>query len=99
MPGLELADYFGIATSIFLPIMPIPQIVHTFRTKSAKDINILYILFQIIANSTFLIFGILRKEMFVMIPNAALIFLNIVIIFLKYYYQIFYKKKDSTENA
>ena len=95
----KVAEYFGIITSILLPIMPIPQIIKIIRIKSGKELSIYYILFQLLANLCFLIFGALKNEIYVIIPNALLIFMNIVIIVMKYFFDICYDKSHYNENC
>ena len=95
----KVAEYFGIIASILLPIMPIPQIIKIIRIKSGKELSIYYILFQLLANSCFLIFGALKNEIYVIIPNALLIFMNIVIIVMKYFFDICYDKSHYNDNC
>ena len=83
----DIAIYFGITASILLPLIPFPQLYQIYRTKTAKDISIVYIVFQIIANAVFLVYGSLKYDLYVIIPNTLLIFFNIIMACMKYYYQ------------
>jgi MtN3 and saliva related transmembrane protein len=87
MSGFTLADYFGTIASILLPLIPLPQLLKIYQSKTARDVSIYYILVQILANVFFMLFGIMKNELFVIIPNALLILLNVVMIIMKYYYQ------------
>jgi len=87
MNNYQIADYFGLSASILLPLTPLPQLWKIYKTKKTKDIALWYILLQILANTCFLIFGILKTEIFVIIPNLALIIMNFIIILLKFYFE------------
>lgn len=94
MSGLATADYFGMAASVLLPMIPLPQLWRMYRTKTAKDLALWYVLLQILANTCFLIFGILKNELFVIIPNAALNCMNLIMIAMKHYYAIRYHNQN-----
>ncbi len=94
---LKLADYFGIVASIFLIFIPFPQFYHTYKLKSAHDLSTAYLIFQMIANGTFLVYGILIDDPYVISSNAILIFEVFILLILKYYYQ--YKKNKININT
>lgn len=89
---LKTSDYFGIVASILLILIPFPQFYHTYKRKSAKDLSTVYLAFQMIANSIFMIYGILIKDPYVISSNCVLIFENILLVILKYYYEYTNKK-------
>jgi len=93
MLRLSITDYLGIIVSILIPIIPLPQIWTIYRTKTAKDLSACYILLQIVANSVFMTFGILKNDPYIVIPNAMIIFLNLVILSQKYWYKLCSKSK------
>lgn len=99
MSDLTTADYFGMAASVLLPLIPFPQLWRMYITKTADDLELWYILLQIVANTCFLIFGILKGELFVIIPNAGLNFLNLIMIGMKYYYKLRYHNRHDNDNA
>ena len=84
--SFELSDYIGLFSSILLIIMPLPQLWRTYKSKSAQEISIWYILLQMMANGLFMVFGIIRNELFVILPNGCLLGWNVILIIMKYYY-------------
>jgi uncharacterized protein with PQ loop repeat len=94
----SIAFFFGLFGSIILPMIPIPQIMLIHKTKAVKDMSIAYVCLQILANTTFFIYGTLQIDYFIMIPNLALILENIYIIFLiKFMNQVEYRNIALTE--
>jgi len=87
------ANVIGSVSSVLLSFIPLPQLYHTYQKKSADGLSIIYILFQIMANLLFLIYGVLVEDRYIISSNTSLIFLNIVLIFMKYYYQYIGNKK------
>ena len=78
--------YIGIISSILLAITPFAQVFTTIRIRSAKDISIYFLILQIIASSGFIAYGVLRTDIWIIIPNASLVLTSIIIMFLKYYF-------------
>ena len=79
--------YIGMISSLLLAITPYAQVFSSLRLKSAKDISIFFIILQIIASSGFTLYGSLINEIWIIIPNASLVFANILIGTIKYYYE------------
>jgi len=79
--------YIGMISSLLLAITPYAQVFSSFRLRSAKDISIYFIILQIIASSGFTLYGSLINEIWIIIPNASLVFANILIGSIKYYFE------------
>jgi MtN3 and saliva related transmembrane protein len=83
---MDTSLYFGFLGTILLPLIPIPQLFRIYRSKKTKDLSIIYILVQILANSIFVVYGALLEDLFIIIPNAILVFLNFIMIGMKITY-------------
>jgi uncharacterized protein with PQ loop repeat len=77
---------FGIISSILLILIPVPQIIHTIKERDASQLSLYFILFQILANSVFCIYGIIILDVFLIVANSCLVIENIFLLFLKNYY-------------
>jgi len=83
----EQIYYFGMFASLLLAITPFPQLYLTYKSKQANDISLFCIILQIIAFICFLVYGVLISQIFIIIPNSTLLFSNIILLIMKYYFQ------------
>lgn len=78
-----------IATTINL-IYNIPQIFHTYKTKSTKDFSSLFILLRIIGNGIWIVYGIVTESIMMTVNNVITVGASL---FLAYYKINEYKNK------
>jgi len=78
--------YIGMVSSILLAITPFAQVISTIRSKSAQGLSLYFMVLQIIASTGFMIYGILLSNIWIILPNTSLVFTNIILIILKYYF-------------
>ncbi|MBF2017122.1 MAG: SemiSWEET transporter [Rivularia sp. T60_A2020_040] len=70
-----------LTTSAFLP-----QMIKTWRTKSAKDVSYTMLITFIIGIFLWLIYGILRQDIAIILANAFTLLFNLTILYLKIKY-------------
>ena len=77
---------FALIGSIILIICVFPQLIKTFKTKTAKDISTRYLILTIIGLTFLAIYATYFKLTELYIPNYIQIFLFSLILFMKKYY-------------
>ncbi|MEO1377504.1 MAG: SemiSWEET transporter [Cyanobacteria bacterium J06635_10] len=70
-----------LTTSAFLP-----QMIKTWQTKSAKDVSYAMLITFITGVFLWLIYGILRQDMAIILANAFTLLFNLTILYLKIKY-------------
>lgn len=65
--NLIMAEVFGYASSAFIGLMMIPQIIEMFESESAKDLSITYMIFSLCGAILRLIYGVLINQLAVII--------------------------------
>lgn len=65
--NLIMAEVFGYASSAFIGLMMIPQIIEMFESESAKDLSITYMIFSLCGSILRLIYGVLINQLAVII--------------------------------
>ncbi|MEM9924347.1 MAG: SemiSWEET transporter [Cyanobacteria bacterium P01_D01_bin.50] len=70
-----------LTTSAFLP-----QMIKTWQTKSAKDVSYAMLITFITGVFLWLIYGILRQDIAVILANAFTLLFNLTILYLKIKY-------------
>lgn len=88
---------FGLLATILLPLIPIPQIYSVWKNKSGEGLSVMYILLQILANGSLAIYGFSLSDLYIGIANVLIVFGNITLIALKYYYARSTTDRDNNE--
>jgi MtN3 and saliva related transmembrane protein len=61
----------------------LPQSIKTIKTKHTKDLSFLMILFQVIGQSSWLTYGIMRADIVIILANTLSLLLAAVILVYK----------------
>jgi MtN3 and saliva related transmembrane protein len=61
----------------------LPQSIKTIKTKHTKDLSFLMILFQVIGQSSWLAYGIMRADIVIILANTLSLLLAIIILVYK----------------
>lgn len=81
--------------SLLLSIQMVPQILHIYKNKSAKDFSYGTIIIVLFGLSTIFIYGLHINTFELWFPPLLQIFFMIIVLNMKIYYQ---KKKKINEN-
>jgi MtN3 and saliva related transmembrane protein len=71
-----------LTTSAFLP-----QVIKTWQTKSAKDVSVAMLITFCLGIFLWLLYGIFRQDLAIILANAVTLILNLVILYLKLRYK------------
>lgn len=71
-----------VTTSSFLP-----QVIKTWKSKSAKDVSFAMLITFITGVSLWLIYGIFRHDLAIILANFVTLILNLLILWLKIKYE------------
>lgn len=83
---MELSLIIGYIAGSLVIITPIPQLYKIINTKSSKDISIVMYLLLFVAQILFTIYGVLEKDIIIIITNVSnVIIISLILIFSLYY--------------
>jgi MtN3 and saliva related transmembrane protein len=88
-----IKDIIGYIGATCLTITLLPQLYKTYKEKSANDISYGFIALNLLTCILFLIYGILLKEIPIILANVILLIQNIILLFLKKNYKNYFIKK------
>ena len=74
----------GLAAGTITSFTFIPQVIQIWKTKSAKDINIVMLLLLIVGVSMWLSYGILIKDAAIIYTNSMVLAMSLVMLFFKF---------------
>ena len=84
MTGVEMLGYAACAVTSFTFL---PQVIKTWKEKSAKNVSLMMFVIAFINEVMWIIYGILRNDMVITITNVILIILCTIMISLKLTYR------------
>lgn len=83
MTGVEILGYSaGFITSLTF----LPQVVKTWKEKSAKDISLLMFVIAAINEVMWIVYGVLLNNWVIISTNAVVLSMSLIMIFLKFRY-------------
>lgn len=80
---MDIKNIVGIAGSIFSSVSFLPQVIKLWKTKSAKDLSMMTLLFLILNVSTWLTYGILINDFPIIITNIIVLSMVLLMVYFK----------------
>ncbi|MBP8943777.1 MAG: hypothetical protein KBG76_16360 [Saprospiraceae bacterium] len=85
---MQWIDYVGLFGAFLSSVTFVPQVYKAWQSRSTGDLSY-WMLFILIGNvSTWLFYGIVKKDLAIIIANCIILFLAIVLL----YFKIAFKK-------
>jgi len=81
------ATHIGLVAGALTSVAVIPQVVRTYRTRHARDISIWQPVLLDVGMVLWLIYGIMLKDLPLILANAFSIFCNTLLIGMKIYFK------------
>lgn len=87
MTGVDILGYSAgaITTLTFLP-----QVIKTYRERSAKDVSLMMFIIAAVNEVMWIVYGVLKNDMVIILTNAVVLMLSLTMIFLKLKYGVKY---------
>ncbi len=85
--GSGYVQLVGIVAGIFTSNSLMPQLIKTFKTKTAEEISLVMLITLMLGIGLWIFYGILRKDLPIIITNGFSFMLNIILIVLRVKYK------------
>ncbi len=85
--GSGYVQLVGIVAGIFTSTSLMPQLIKTFKTKTAEEISLVMLITLMLGIGLWIFYGILRKDLPIIITNGFSFMLNIILIVLRVKYK------------
>lgn len=83
---MNWTEVVGISAGILTASSLIPQIVKTIKEKKAKDISIIMLLVLMTGVALWVVYGIMREDLPIIVTNSFSLLMNFVTLFLRFKY-------------
>ena len=94
---MNTQEYFGwIGNGIFVGAQA-AQVIHSFKTKKTEDISYFMVVLMLLGNGAYTAFGVIDNSMSLAVGSSVSLFILIIQLYLKIYYENCYKKNNDEE--
>lgn len=83
MGELQWVDYLGLFGAFLSSVTFVPQVYQAWKTKSVGDLSIWMILILLGNVSTWLIYGIIKADLAIIIANSIILVLSLTMLVFK----------------
>jgi MtN3 and saliva related transmembrane protein len=81
--NFESTIIIGLLAATCTTLAFLPQVIHTIRRKRTEDISLLMYLAFTIGILLWLVYGLLLRDLPLIIANSITLFLSVIVLFLK----------------
>ncbi|HYK46246.1 MAG TPA: SemiSWEET transporter [Parafilimonas sp.] len=85
--GNDIILFTGIAAGVLTAASMLPQVFKTLKTKKAEHVSPLMLVILICGVALWLVYGILKNDMPIMLTNGFSIIVNLLMLFLRWRYK------------
>lgn len=84
---MELTSVIGVVAGIFTSASLLPQLIKMIREKKVEALSVIMFISLMIGLLLWIYYGILRKDLPIIITNGFSVILNICILFFRFKYR------------
>lgn len=81
---MDIIEVLGMAAGTISSITFLPQVIKTWKSKSAKDISLWMFLLVTLSVVMWLIYGILRNSIPIIYTNSMVLLMSLIMLYFKY---------------
>lgn len=83
---MDGVDILGYAAGAITSLTFLPQVLKTYKEKSARDVSLNMFLIAAINEVMWIVYGVLRDDMVIILTNAVVLVMSLTMIFFKLRY-------------
>jgi MtN3 and saliva related transmembrane protein len=84
MGSLQWIDYLGLFGAFLSSVTFLPQVYKAWKTKSVGDLSVWMVLILLANVSTWLIYGIVKNDLAIIIANSIILALSLMMLYFKF---------------
>lgn len=82
--ALTAIQILGLAAGTITSITFLPQVIHIWKTKSAKDLSLQMLLLLVLGVSMWLTYGILVMDAAIIYTNTMVLIMSLILVYFKF---------------
>jgi MtN3 and saliva related transmembrane protein len=84
---MDYLKLLGLAAGTITSITFLPQVIHIYKTKSAKDLSLFMLFLLMLGVSMWLAYGIIVKDVAIIYTNSMVLLMSLVLLYFKLRYK------------
>ena len=80
---MSLIQILGLAAGTITSITFLPQVIHIWKTRSAKDLSLMMLLLLILGVLLWLTYGILVRDAAIIYTNSMVLAMSLILLYFK----------------
>lgn len=84
---MDIINILGLFAGTCVTMSVIPQIVKVWKTKKVRQISLLTFSILTFGIAIWVVYGILKKDLPIIITNSVSLFLNLIMVYFIIYYE------------
>lgn len=85
--AIDLTKVVGVTAGVFTAASMLPQVIKMFKEKKASQVSLFMLLILVTGLSLWIWYGFLKEDLPILVTNFFSLFLNLIMIFLRYKYR------------
>lgn len=81
---MQAIDILGLVAGCITSIVFLPQVIKTWKSKSASDVSLLMFCFATLSVIMWLVYGIILKNIPIIFTNSTVLVLSLIMLYLKF---------------
>jgi len=81
--SMSLIQILGLAAGTITSITFLPQVIHIWKTKSAKDLSLMMLLLLILGVLLWLTYGLLVMDAAIIYTNSMVLAMSLILLYFK----------------
>lgn len=82
--NMDYIKLLGLAAGTITSITFLPQVIHIYKTKSAKDLSLSMLALLVLGVSMWLAYGIIVKDVAIIYTNSMVLTMSLVMLYFKF---------------
>lgn len=84
---MPFVDILGYSAGAITSLTFLPQVIKTWKAKSAKDVSLLMFIIAAVNEVMWIVYGVLLNNWVIILTNAIVLAMSLIMIFLKLKYK------------
>jgi MtN3 and saliva related transmembrane protein len=84
---MAFVDILGYSAGAITSLTFLPQVIKTWKEKSAKDISLLMFIIAAVNETMWIVYGILLDNWVIILTNATVLVMSLIMIYFKLNYK------------
>lgn len=84
---MDIINIIGLFAGTCVTISVIPQIIKVWKTKKVRQISLLTFSILTFGIAMWVVYGVLKKDLPIIITNSVSLFLNLLMVYFIIYYE------------